>query len=38
MKEDGWWWHDAGSTNRSIKRELLREVLKSFARRILALP
>jgi glutamate-1-semialdehyde 2,1-aminomutase len=38
MKEDGWWWHDTASTNRSIKRKLLREVLKSFARRILALP
>jgi glutamate-1-semialdehyde 2,1-aminomutase len=38
MKEDGWWWHDAASTNRSIKRKLFREVLVNLARRILALP
>ena len=27
MQADGWWWHDAALTNRSIRRRLLREML-----------
>ncbi len=27
MQNDGWWWTDAATTNRTIKRSLLREVL-----------
>ncbi|CAN7276043.1 aminotransferase class III-fold pyridoxal phosphate-dependent enzyme [Variovorax sp. LjRoot290] len=27
MQADGWWWDDAGLTNKSIKREILREML-----------
>ena len=27
MRADGWWWHDASVTNRSIRRSLLREML-----------
>jgi glutamate-1-semialdehyde 2,1-aminomutase len=27
MERDGWWWCDAGTTNRSIKRGLLKEML-----------
>ena len=27
MKRDGWWWHDAGLTNKNIKRQILREML-----------
>jgi glutamate-1-semialdehyde 2,1-aminomutase len=30
MKQDGWWWHDASLTNKSIRRQILREM---FARR-----
>jgi len=26
MQADGWWWHDAALTNRSIKRGILREM------------
>jgi glutamate-1-semialdehyde 2,1-aminomutase len=26
MRRDGWWWADAGSTNRSIRRQILREI------------
>lgn len=29
MKEDGWWWHHPQTTNRSIKRQILKEMLKS---------
>lgn len=29
MKADGWWWHPAGATNRSIKCRILMEMLKS---------
>jgi glutamate-1-semialdehyde 2,1-aminomutase len=29
MKADGWWWHHPGATNRSIKRRILMEMLKS---------
>ncbi len=34
MRQDGWWWSDPAITNRSIKRQVLREVLS--ARGILA--
>jgi glutamate-1-semialdehyde 2,1-aminomutase len=27
MQADGWWWHDGVSTNKTIKRRLLRELL-----------
>ncbi len=27
MQADGWWWHDAGLTNKTIRRGLLREML-----------
>jgi glutamate-1-semialdehyde 2,1-aminomutase len=27
MKADGWWWHDAALTNKTIRRGLLREML-----------
>jgi glutamate-1-semialdehyde 2,1-aminomutase len=27
MKADGWWWHHPSSSNKSIKRQLLRELL-----------
>jgi len=27
MERDGWWWSDAGLTNRSIKRGILREMI-----------
>jgi len=27
MERDGWWWSDAGLTNRSIKRRILREMI-----------
>ena len=29
MKEDGWWWHDAGMTNKTIRRQILREMIGS---------
>ena len=33
MKADGWWWHDAALTNKTIKRQILKEMLASkFAR------
>ncbi len=33
MKRDGWWWHDASLTNKSIKRRILREMVrKKFGR------
>lgn len=28
MKEDGWWWTDGTTTNKSIKRSLLKEMLR----------
>ena len=28
MKLDGWWWRDAGLTNKSIRRQILKEMLK----------
>lgn len=27
MKADGWWWHDAGLTNKAIRRQILKEML-----------
>src|SRR4029079_12186452 len=33
MKRDGWWWHDAGLTNKGIKRQILKEMFtKRFGR------
>ncbi len=33
MKEDGWWWHHASLTDKSIRRQILREMIASrFAR------
>ena len=28
MRDDGWWWHDGRTTNRDIRRRLLREMLQ----------
>ena len=28
MKRDGWWWHDASLTNKNIRRQILKEMLK----------
>ncbi len=28
MLADGWWWHDAQSSNKAIRREVLREMLR----------
>ena len=27
MQQDGWWWCDAATTNKSIKRRILREII-----------
>ena len=27
MQQDGWWWTDAGTTNKSIKRRILKEII-----------
>jgi glutamate-1-semialdehyde 2,1-aminomutase len=33
MKQDGWWWHDASLTNKTIRRKILKEMLaKAFSR------
>jgi glutamate-1-semialdehyde 2,1-aminomutase len=33
MKADGWWWHDASLTNKTIRRQILKEMLaKRFSR------
>jgi len=29
MKEDGWWWHDAAMTNKTIRRQIMREMIGS---------
>ena len=29
MQADGWWWQDAGASNKSIRRDVLREMLKA---------
>jgi glutamate-1-semialdehyde 2,1-aminomutase len=33
MKEDGWWQHDASLTNKSIRRQILKEMIASRFRR-----
>lgn len=33
MKSDGWWWHDAALTHKSIRRGVLGEMLSAFAAR-----
>jgi glutamate-1-semialdehyde 2,1-aminomutase len=33
MERDGWWWTGVASTNRSIKRQVLREMLASYRTR-----
>jgi glutamate-1-semialdehyde 2,1-aminomutase len=33
MKADGWWWHDASLTNKTIRRQILKEMLaRKFSR------
>jgi glutamate-1-semialdehyde 2,1-aminomutase len=29
MQADGWWWQDAGLTNKVIRKQILREMLAS---------
>jgi glutamate-1-semialdehyde 2,1-aminomutase len=29
MKEDDWWWHDAATTNKTIRRQIMREMIGS---------
>jgi len=29
MKQDGWWWSDASLTNKSIRRQILKEMIRS---------
>ena len=29
MKEDGWWWHDGVATNKTIRRQIVREMIAS---------
>jgi glutamate-1-semialdehyde 2,1-aminomutase len=29
MQTDGWWWEDGTTTNKSIKRRILREMLRA---------
>ncbi len=29
MKEDGWWWHDGAATNKTIRRQIMREMIAS---------
>ncbi len=33
MKRDGWWWHPPALTNKAIRRQILKEMLKSRFRR-----
>jgi len=33
MKQDGWWWHDPSLTNKMIRRQILKEMIKSRFRR-----
>jgi glutamate-1-semialdehyde 2,1-aminomutase len=33
MKRDGWWWHAPDTTNKTIRRQILKEMLKSRFRR-----
>jgi glutamate-1-semialdehyde 2,1-aminomutase len=30
MQADGWWWHDAAQTNRTIRRNIFREFLRQY--------
>ena len=30
MQADGWWWHDAGQTNRTIRRSIVGEMLRQW--------
>ena len=34
MQRDGWWWSDPSLTNKSIKRRILREMLREKARKL----
>ena len=34
MERDGWWWTNTATTNRSIRRQILREMLASYRTRI----
>ncbi len=33
MQVDGWWWHDSTTTNKTIRRNVLAEMLRHAARR-----
>ena len=33
MKRDGWWWHEASLTNKNIRRQILKEIIKRVASR-----
>jgi hypothetical protein len=33
MERDGWWWSAATTTNKSIKRQVLRELMTTALRR-----
>ena len=28
MKQDGWWWRGASLTNKTIRRQILREMIR----------
>jgi len=39
MQQDGWWWHDAALTNKSIRRRIMKEMLaRRWSRRIASAP
>jgi glutamate-1-semialdehyde 2,1-aminomutase len=38
MEQDGWWWADPSTTNKSIRRRILREMLATVAPRWVRLP
>jgi glutamate-1-semialdehyde 2,1-aminomutase len=38
MRADGWWWSDETTTNKSIKRQILRELIATALRRRLPAP
>ncbi len=38
MQRDGWWWRDKATTNKSIKRQVLKELLATALRRRLPAP
>jgi glutamate-1-semialdehyde 2,1-aminomutase len=29
MQQDGWWWRDASMTNKTIRRQILKEMIGS---------